>query len=66
MIKKEKVLEILDNKSKGKKQELIGKKMRQINICEKVNKDRAWQISNMLTKIVLENKKRNHFKFYII
>ena len=57
--KKEKELEILDNKFKGKKQELIGNQMRQINITENANKDRAWEGSNKLTKMALKNKKEN-------
>ena len=55
--KKEKELETLDNKFKGKKQELISTQMRQINIVKKVNKDRTWEGSNKLTKIALKNKK---------
>ena len=57
--KKEKELETLDNKFKGKKQELIGNQMRQINITENANKDRAWEGSNKLTKMALKNKKEN-------
>ena len=57
--KKEKELEILDNKFKGKKQELIGSQMRQINITENANKDRAWEGSNKLTKMALKSKKEN-------
>ena len=56
---KEKELEILDNKFKGKKQELINNQMRQINITENANKDRAWEGSNKLTKMALKNKKEN-------
>jgi len=55
--KKEKELEILDNKFKGKKQELIANQMRQINIIENANKDRAYEGSNKLTKMALKNKK---------
>ena len=55
--KKEKELETLDNKFKGKKQELISTQMRQINIIQDANKDRAWEGSNKLTKIALKNKK---------
>ena len=40
-----------------KKQELISTKMRQINIVQDANKDRAWKGSNKLTKIALKNKK---------
>ena len=57
--KKEKELEILDNKFKGKKQELIATQMRQINIIENDNKDRAWEGSNKLTKKALKNKNDN-------
>ena len=57
--KKEKELEILDNKFKGKKQELMGTQMRQINIAENANKDRAFEGSNKLTKMALKNKKEN-------
>ena len=57
--KKEKELETLDNKFKGKKQELIGNQMRQFNITENANKDRAWEGSNKLTKMALKNKKEN-------
>ena len=57
--KKEKELEVLDNKFKGKKQELIGNQMRQINITENANKDRAWEGSNKLTKMALKSKKEN-------
>ena len=57
--KKEKELEILDSKFKGKKQELISTQMRQINIAENSNKDRAWEGSNKLTKMALKNKKEN-------
>ena len=57
--KKEKELEILDNKFKGKKQELIGNQMRQFNITENANKDRAWEGSNKLTKMALKGKKEN-------
>ena len=52
--KKEKELETLDNKFKGKKQELISTQMRQINIVQDANKDRAWEGSNKLTKIALK------------
>ena len=55
--KKEKELEIIDNKFKGKKQELISTQMRQINIVQDANKDRASEGSNKLTKITLKNKK---------
>jgi len=55
--KKEKELETLDNKFKGKKQELISTQMKQINIAENSNKDRAWEGSNKLTKMALKNKK---------
>lgn len=55
--KKEKELETLDSKFKGKKQELISAQMRQINIAEDSNKDRAWEGSNKLTKKALKNKK---------
>ena len=57
--KKEKELETLDNKFKGKKQELIVNQMGQINISENSNKDRAWEGSNKLTKMALKNKKEN-------
>ena len=57
--KKEKELETLDNKFKGKKQELINNQMRQINISENANKDRAMEGSNKLTKMALKNKKEN-------
>ena len=57
--KKEKEMEILDNKYKAKKQELIGNQMRQINIVENANKDRAWEGANKLTKMALKNKKDN-------
>ena len=57
--KKEKDLETLDNKFKNKKQELIGNQMRQINITENANKDRAWEGSNKLIKMALKNKKEN-------
>ena len=57
--KKEKELEILDNKFKGKKQGLISSQMRQINISENANKDRALEGSNKLTKLALKNKKDN-------
>ena len=57
--KKEKELEVLDSKFKGKKQELISSQMRQINIAENSNKDRAWEGSNKLTKMALKNKKEN-------
>ena len=57
--KKEIELEILDNKFKGKKQELISNQMRQINISENANKDRALEGSNKLTKLALKNKKDN-------
>ena len=57
--KTEKELEILDNKFKGKKQELIATQMRQINIIENDNKDRAWEGSNKLTKKALKNKNDN-------
>ena len=33
--------------------------MRQINITENANKDRAWEGSNKLTKMALKNKKEN-------
>ena len=56
-IKKE--LEMLDNKFKGKKQELIGTQMRQINIVENANKDRAMEGSNKLTQMALKNKKES-------
>ena len=57
--KKEKELEILDSKFKGKKQELINNQMRQINITENANKDRAREGSNKLTKMALKSKKEN-------
>jgi hypothetical protein len=57
--KKEKELEMLDNKFKGKKQELIGIQMRQINIAENANKDRAMEGSNKLTQMALKNKKES-------
>ena len=57
--KKEKELETLDNKFKNKKQELIGNQMRQINITENANKDRAMEGSNKLIKMALKNKKEN-------
>ena len=59
VVKKDKELETLDNKYKGKKQELIGTQMRLMNISEDVNKDRAWEGSNKLTKKALENKKES-------
>jgi hypothetical protein len=59
VVKKDKELETLDNKYKGKKQELIGTQMRLMNIYEDVNKDRAWEGSNRLTKKALENKKES-------
>ena len=59
VVKKDKELETLDNKYKGKKQELIGTQMRLMNISEDVNKDRAWEGSNRLTKKALENKKES-------
>ena len=57
--KKEKELETLDNKFKGKKQELIGTQQRQINIAENDNKERAMEGSNKLTKMALQNKKES-------
>ena len=57
--KKEKELEILDSKFKGKKQELIGTQQRLINIAENANKGRAMEGSNKLTKMALKNKKEN-------
>jgi hypothetical protein len=59
VVKKDKELETLDNKYKGKKQELIGTQIRLMNISEDVNKDRAWEGSNRLTKKALENKKES-------
>jgi hypothetical protein len=59
VVKKDKELETLDNKYKGKKQELIGVQVRQMNISEDVNKDRAWEGSVKLTKKALENKKES-------
>ena len=59
VVKKDKELETLDNKYKGKKQELIGTQIRLMNISEDVNKDRAWEGSNKLTKKALENKKES-------
>jgi hypothetical protein len=59
VVKKDKELETLDNKYKGKKQDLIGTQMRLMNISEDVNKDRAWEGSNRLTKKALENKKES-------
>jgi hypothetical protein len=59
VVKKDKELETLDNKYKGKKQDLIGTQMRLLNISEDVNKDRAWEGSNRLTKKALENKKES-------
>ena len=56
MSKKEKELETLNNKFKGKKQELVGTQMRQMNITEDANKDRAWEGANRLTNIALSNK----------
>ena len=55
--KKEKELETLDNKFKGKKQELISTQMKLINIIQDANKDRAWEGLNKLTKIELKKKK---------
>ena len=57
--KKEKEFETLENKFKGKKQELVGIQIRQKNISENVNKDRAWEASNRLTSLALANKKEN-------
>ena len=54
--KKEKELETLDNKFKGKKQELISTQMKLINIIQDANKDRAWEGLNKLTKIELKKK----------
>ena len=59
VVKKDKELETLDNKYKGKKQELIGTQMRLMNISEDVNKDRAWEGSNRIKKKALENKKES-------
>jgi hypothetical protein len=55
--KKEKELEILDSKFKAKKQELIATQMKQLNITENSNKDRAMEGSNKLIKMALKNKK---------
>ena len=55
--KKENELETLDNKFKGKKQELIPTQIGQINIVQDANKNRAWEGSNKLTKIARKNKK---------
>ncbi len=57
--KKEKELETLDSKFKGKKQELIAAQMKQIYIVENSNKDRAWEGSNKLIKMALKGKKDN-------
>ena len=59
MSKKEKELETLNNKFKGKKQELVGVQMRKMNITEDANKDRAWEGSNRLTNLALSNKKES-------
>ena len=57
--KKEKELETLDSKFKGKKQELVAEQMKQIYIVENSNKDRAWEGSNKLIKMALKGKKEN-------
>ena len=57
MAKKQKELEIFDNKFKSKKQELIENQMRQINLCENLIKDRVWEGSIRLIKMELENRK---------
>ena len=57
MAKKQKELEIFDNKFKIKKQELIENQMRQINLCENLIKDRVWEGSIRLIKMELENRK---------
>ena len=59
MSKKEKEIEILNNKFKGKKQELVGIQTRKMNITEDTNKDRAWEGANRLTNLALSNKKEN-------
>ena len=57
--RKEKELETLDFKFKGKKQELINTQQRLINIAENANKGRAWEGSNKLRQMALKNKKEN-------
>ena len=57
--KKEKQLEVLNSKYKGKKQELVAEQMKQIYIVENSNKDRAWEGSNKLIKMALKGKKEN-------
>ena len=57
--KKEKDLERLNNKFKNKKQELIGAQMRQMNISNNANADRAREGSNRLTKMALSGKKES-------
>ena len=57
--KKQHELQTLDDKFKGKKQELIGTQQRQINIAENDNKERAMEGSNKLTKMALQNKKES-------
>lgn len=60
--RKEKELEVLDNKFKGKKQELVGVQRRQLNISENMNRDRAIEGSMRLTNMVLATKKESNAK----
>jgi hypothetical protein len=59
MSRKEKEIEILNSKFKGKKQELVGIQTRKMNITEDANKDRAWEGANRLTNLALSGKKEN-------
>ena len=60
--RKEKELAILDNKYKGKKQELVAVQTRKLNISENMNRDRAIEGSMRLTNMVLANKKESESK----
>lgn len=57
---KEKDLEKLDNKFKGRRQEMIGLQRRQKYISDNVNLDRAWEGSKRLTNMALSNKKEEN------
>ena len=59
MSRKEKEIEILNSKFKGKKQELVGIQTRKMNITEDANKDRDWEGANRLTNLALSGKKEN-------
>ena len=58
--KKGKELETFNNKYKNKKQELMNSQMREINISNNVNANRAWEGSQRLTLKAISKKHAEH------